>query len=165
MDCCKKNENNKLKKDFSCPLCGNTGVVIKLITPQMSLKEISKDRIKTDSIYKFCKNSNCQIAYFTTDSSHYFTITELKEKATLKDLDLSVKVCYCFNITRQNILSELQTTGKTELLEEVKSKMKEPGCFCEKSNPQGECCLSNISSWIKNAKELALTKTLNDNQE
>lgn len=156
MGCCNKNIENKanMEKEFTCPKCSNKGVVVKHITPQTLLEDTYKSHLRTNCIYKFCKNDECDVAYFTEDSSHYFSIAELKEKATLKDKGLDVKVCYCFGHTRQSILTELQTTGETKVLEDVKSKMKDPGCFCERSNPQGGCCLGNVSSWIKDAKEL-----------
>lgn len=83
MVCCNENEKDKINKDFTCPQCHNPGVIIKLVTPQMLLNNISRNQIRMDSIYKFCKSSNCHIAYFTTDQSHYFTTSELKEKANL----------------------------------------------------------------------------------
>lgn len=154
MGCCNKNTEVKVNvgAEFTCPKCSNEGVVVKLITPQTLLEDVHKKHIRTNSIYKFCKNSNCEVVYFSDDPSHLFTKEDLTVKTTLKDKGLDVKVCYCFGHTRQSILTELQTFGETKVLEDVKSKMKDPGCFCERSNPQGGCCLGNVTSWIKEAK-------------
>ncbi len=76
----------------------------------------------------------------------------MKVKATVKDNGLDVHVCYCFDYTRQSILDEINKTGDTRALEDIKAKMKSPGCFCETSNPQGGCCLGNVTAWIKEAK-------------
>lgn len=156
MGCCYKNDahlkTSKESHKFVCPKCTNAGVIVELITPKSLLKDDYKKQVRTETVYKFCKNSNCDVAYFTEDSTHFFLIDQLRDKATLKDKGLDVKVCYCFGHTRQSILSELQMTGETKVLEDVKSKMKDPGCFCERSNPQGGCCLGNITSWIKEAE-------------
>ncbi len=160
MGCCNKTTEDKakMKTEFTCPKCNNNGVAIEVITPQTLLKDIDKIYVRTNCIYKFCKNSNCDIAYFSEDPSHFFAKKDLTEKVTVKDKGLDVKVCYCFGHTRQSILTELQTTGETKVLEDVKSKMKDPGCFCERSNPQGGCCLGNLTSWIKDAKDLVSNK-------
>lgn len=164
MDCCNKNDESfktsKMDTKFTCPKCSNIGIIVELITPKSLLKDDYKIQVRAESIYKFCKYSNCDVAYFTKDLTHYFLIDQLKEKVTLKDQGLDVLVCFCFGHTRQSILSELQMTGETKVLEDVKSKMKDPGCFCERSNPQGGCCLGNITSWIKEAKTLCSDKKL-----
>lgn len=154
MGCFDKSTENKknVGKNFACPHCSNAGVVVEFITPQTLLKDIHKKLLRINCIYKFCKNPDCDVAYFTEDPHHLFTKENLSVKATLKDKSLDVKVCYCFGHTRQSILTELQISGDTNALEDVKSKMIDPGCFCERSNPQGGCCLGNVSSWIKEAK-------------
>jgi hypothetical protein len=154
MSCCNANTSNHLK--FSCPICGNKGIVVDLTTPQHLLTDNQKELLLSDIIYKFCKNQSCNVAYFSEDKQHLFFTVDLKEKATLKDRGMDVKVCYCFGYTRQDVLSELQNTGKSSVLEDIKFKMKDPGCFCEKSNPQGACCLGNVTAWMKQAKELIL---------
>lgn len=154
MGCCNKNTEDKanVETEFTCPKCSFKGVVVELITPQTLLDDVHKELLRANCIYKFCKNLNCDVAYFTDDPLHLFTKENLTVKATLKDKGLDVKVCYCFGHTRQSILTELQTSGDTKVLEDVKSKMKDPGCFCERSNPQGSCCLGNVTSWVNEAK-------------
>lgn len=154
MGCCdkKSEDSTKLRTEFSCRKCSDKGLVVGFITPHTLLDAAHKELLKTNCIYKFCKNPVCDVAYFTEDPNHLFTKENLIVKATLKDKGLDVKVCYCFGHTRQSILTELETSGDTKVLEDVKSKMKDPGCFCERSNPQGGCCLGNISVWIKEAK-------------
>lgn len=153
MSCC--NSDSKIKNsDFVCPHCHGDGIVVHPITPKNLIKDEINHKVRAEPIYKFCKNESCGTSYFTEDKSHYFTINDLKERSTLKDKGLDVNVCYCFGHTRRSVLSELETTGKTTVLENIKSKMKDPGCFCEVSNPQGGCCLGNVSAWVREAKNL-----------
>lgn len=158
MDCCNEKTQDKKRdqslEDFKCPQCSNMGVKIDSITPQTLLKISSSEKVKSALHYKFCKNTDCEIAYFTGDETHFFTCDELLVKATLKDSGLDVHICYCFNHTRQSVFNEIVSTGKTLVLEDIKAKMKDPGCFCETSNPQGVCCLGNVTSWVNEAQKL-----------
>lgn len=153
MSCC-NTEPIKKNTDVLCPKCNWEGIVVQPITPKNLIKDDVNHQVRADFTYKYCKNENCDTSYFTEDKSHYFTINDLKERPTLKDKGLDVKVCYCFGHTRQSVLSELKATGQSTVLGDIKSKMKDPGCFCEVSNPQGSCCLGNVTAWIKEAKTL-----------
>jgi hypothetical protein len=43
-------------------------------------------------------------------------------------------------------------------LENIRSKMKDPGCRCEMENPSGSCCLGNVTKGIAIARqELGMT--------
>ncbi|MBK24546.1 MAG: hypothetical protein CME70_11180 [Halobacteriovorax sp.] len=158
MGCCDSKDKPKREEDqtvsFSCPSCQNKGVKVQTITLQALLKDCCKEKINVELQYKFCKNSDCETVYFSADTSHYFLKDELTVKATLKDEGLEVNVCYCFGHTRASVLDEIKRTGKSTVLEDIKAKMKDPGCFCETSNPQGGCCLGNVISWIAEAKKL-----------
>jgi hypothetical protein len=112
-------------------------------------------KVNYDLSYKFCKNEECEIVYFSEDENNIFRINNLKTNVTLKDSGLDVNVCYCFGHTRKSVLGEIESTGKSTVLIDIKNKMKDPGCFCEKSNPQGGCCLSNVKDWVSKANLIA----------
>lgn len=156
MGCCDKKTDSKSDFEhgdsFTCPKCNNKGVKVKLVTPQSLLKDCCKSKINTELVYNFCKNIECDIAYYSNDPDNLFTKDELKVKATLKDKGLDVHVCYCFDHTRQSVLDEIKESGVSTVIEDIKAKMKDPGCFCETSNPQGGCCLANNIAWVKEAK-------------
>jgi len=154
MECCQKKikeANQKVKR--ICPTCNNLGVNVKMITLQSLLKESPKKLINDSLKYSFCKNKNCEVVYFTSIKTHLFLTTDLIVKVTSKDEGIDVPTCYCFNYTRKSILEDLKLNGKTTAIDDIKAKMKNPGCFCEKSNPQGSCCLSNNLQWIEKAKK------------
>ncbi|MBT6326917.1 MAG: copper chaperone Copz family protein [Bdellovibrionales bacterium] len=159
MGCCSKDskgdQNLNTSITFECPKCQSKGVKVKYITPQALLKECCKDKLNPNSTYKYCKNSECNIVYFSEDRNVFFIKDELTVKATLKDKGLDVNTCYCFGITRDDILNEIKETGDSNAVETIKAKMKDPGCFCETSNPQGGCCLANNMAWVKEAKKIA----------
>lgn len=147
MTCCNKNANVSL----NCPICGQRATVVQVITPKALLVKECSELITEDETYRYCKNRDCEVSYFA--EGQVFRTDDLKVKATHKDDGLDVPVCYCFEYSRGKILDQLKTSGTTDALEDIKSKMKEPGCFCETSNPQGSCCLGNVSAWISEAKK------------
>jgi hypothetical protein len=157
MSCCntgKESLDNKEEqnKQYKCPMSKDEGIYVGLATVKSLLKELLQANIRLKEDYKFCKNPDCTIVYFSKDPTHYFETKDLKEKVTVKDKGLDVKICYCFGHTRESILTELKTSGETTVLQDIKERMKDPGCFCEVSNPQGSCCLGNASFWAKEAK-------------
>lgn len=156
MGCCSVDNEKKINLDFNCPECSNSGVKVHNITLESHLKDESILNFDTNLIYKFCKNETCPIAYFSEERNKTFTKYNLKTKATLKDPGLDVSVCYCFGHTRKSVLDEIKLTGESNVLDEIKKKMKDPGCFCERSNPQGGCCLSNVRDWVSEARKIAI---------
>jgi len=67
----------------------------------------------------------------------------------LKEGASPATTCYCFDWTKEKIRAELQETGKTNALEDIKAKMENPGCSCEVLNPSGVCCLRDVGLMIK----------------
>ena len=67
----------------------------------------------------------------------------------LKEGAKPATVCYCFEWTKEKIKAELEATGETKALEDIKGKMENPGCSCEILNPSGGCCLGDVGKAIK----------------
>lgn len=153
MDCCSTDKNSK-KKVSDCTSCSQIGSTVKLETLKSLLTEESAKNIDGNLSYRYCKNSDCEVAYYSQSSGQYFKVENLKVKATHKDQGLEVNVCYCFGYTRKKVLEEIRSTGQSNIVQEIKSKMKDIGCRCEISNPQGSCCLGNVTAWVKHASKL-----------
>lgn len=149
MDCCKKNNEPGMDNKL-CPSCNIEGSSVDFITVQSLLKSEIAETLENTSYYRYCKTYGCPVAYFAPEQIHI--VSDLKVKATHKDHGPDVPVCYCFNYTRSSIKQLLADHLHTNVLSEIKAKMKDPGCFCEKSNPQGACCLGNVSACISECK-------------
>ena len=160
MGCCNVGNEKKSNINFKCPVCSNDGVKVQNITLESHLNDESMIKLDANLIYKFCKNEDCEVIYFSEDFNKIFKKYNLKTKVTLKDSGLDVNVCYCFGHTRKSVLDEIKSTGESMVLDDVKKKMKDPGCFCEKSNPQGGCCLSNVKDWVTKAKMINCKRKL-----
>jgi len=70
----------------------------------------------------------------------------------LKEGAVPETVCYCFDWTKEKIQAELDATGETTALQDIKAKMENPGCSCEILNPSGGCFLGDVGKVIKALK-------------
>ena len=146
-DCCTPQPKSK----EPCPLCGEKtkGVLAKtvehLLTPQ------SKLRLSCSEGFYYCKTSTCDVVYFR--DGEILTQADFSVVVGLKEGAVPATVCYCFHWTKEKIKTELEQTGKTMALEDIKEKMENPGCSCEILNPSSGCCLGDTGKAIKEIKE------------
>ena len=71
-----------------------------------------------------------------------------KEKSTI-EFNKEGLICYCFKHSKQELFDAIQSGKEKKILDDIKSKMKDPGCFCETSNPSGRCCLTDFNAFVK----------------
>ena len=76
----------------------------------------------------------------------------LSKKNTSKAKKIDGQLCYCFNSKEKDFQSAIENNREQILIDEIKSKMKNPGCFCETSNPTGKCCLNDIKNFINQVR-------------
>jgi hypothetical protein len=62
-------------------------------------------------------------------------------------------ICYCFEHSKLELFNASLAGNEKQILDDIISKMKNPGCFCETSNPSGKCCLSDVNAFIKHFKK------------
>jgi len=80
----------------------------------------------------------------------HFDVRHLRVRVHQKSPeDMEVPVCYCFDHSPKSIADEIRETGKSTVINQIKSSMKNPGCHCEDANPQGGCCLGNVTAVVK----------------
>jgi len=71
-------------------------------------------------------------------------------------INLEGLICYCFKHSKSELYDAIKKNQEEEIVNDIKSKMKDPGCFCETANPSGKCCLNDVKAFIsavKNSKE------------
>jgi hypothetical protein len=49
----------------------------------------------------------------------------------------SLKVCYCFGYTEENIRNDFLRHGRSLIMERIAAEKKRNGCNCRETNPQG----------------------------
>lgn len=146
-DCCTPQPKGK----EPCPVCGKRAKGVLTKTVEHLLTPRAKLRLSCLEGFYYCKTSTCDVVYFR--DGEILTQTDLSVVVGLKEGAVPATVCYCFEWTKEKIKAELEQTGETTALENIKAKMVSPGCSCEILNPSGGCCLGDTGKAIKEIKE------------
>lgn len=129
-------------KGLICPGCGQRGKAVQTVTLKCLLKPEAMPRLEPSRPYQFCPASDCSIVYYSPPEQ--FSRGDLQVPVFQKDQSLETPVCYCFGIARGDIQPPLQERLE-ELIELVRSFVQAGKCACEYRNPQGSCCLGNLT--------------------
>ncbi|MBF2056580.1 MAG: (2Fe-2S)-binding protein [Cyanobacterium sp. T60_A2020_053] len=144
-DCCKEQVLNTVK---NCPINGNKGKKVSLTTLKSLLTPEALTRLNPEVNYYFCDSEDCQVVYFSTDKQIY-NIEDIKIRVWQKSNDENTAICYCFDWTKIKIKSAI-IQDKISPVAEITEHIKAKRCGCEFNNPEGRCCLKNISQYITN---------------
>ncbi|MBI2981914.1 MAG: (2Fe-2S)-binding protein [Deltaproteobacteria bacterium] len=111
------------------------------------LKELSPNET-----YYFCSVPDCDVVYYSADSK-IFKKDQVRVPVGQKEKE-NPQVCYCFHFFESDLKDEIETTGKTTIPDFIRQKVKEEACACEIMNPQGSCCLGNVSQAVKRIEKV-----------
>lgn len=149
--CCAPNLENRVEIN-QCPACGSQGKKVDSITLKAMLN-ISLLAVR-DVPYFFCRTADCDVVYFSGDGQQDFTKTQVREPVFQKEAhNKDVFVCYCFRHSPTSIRAELLNTGHSTVIAEINTGIKAGQCACEVRNPQGSCCLGNVSQVVKQIEQ------------
>ena len=130
----------------SCPSCKATGKPVHAITVRsLTLAERRPDH---ENDFHFCATRNCPVVYFDGTGATLLK-TDLRVPVWQKCEDKTVPICYCFGWSEERIHSEIEETGKSTAVSAISAQVKAGACACEVKNPQGSCCLGNISKVVR----------------
>jgi hypothetical protein len=136
-----------------CPECGQLGKSVQQITLGALLKPEKRPEIPKQKEFCFCRNTACAVVYFVPDRV-LFQKDDLSVPVGLKEpKNPKAPVCYCFGWTPEKIQAEIRTTGKSSAIDQIKAQVKASNCYCEVTNPQGSCCLGNVSQAVVGSGE------------
>jgi copper chaperone CopZ len=102
--------------------------------------------------WRFCGSPECEVVYYAQHTVASFTKSHLRVRVGAKEKDGDRPLCYCFGHSVATIAQELRTKGRSDALDDIRRKMKDPGCACEVKNPSGSCCLGTVRKGIEAAK-------------
>lgn len=141
--CCSQTKNSLTA---NCPVNGNKGKRVHVITLKSLLKPRALETLNSKSNYFFCDSIDCSVVYFNQQGQTFFT-HEVKVPVFQKNLGGQVPVCYCFDWTRDRLSQEIQQTSHSTAEFSIRTHVKAGRCGCEVNNPQGHCCLNNVN-WV-----------------
>ncbi len=134
-----------------CPKCGALGKSVKRITLGALLKPDRRVKIPLQDEFCFCPTSSCDVVYFLPGKTLFYK-EDLSIKVWTKEPnEPTVPVCYCFNWTLEKIQAEIAQTAEATVVDQIKAQVQAGNCYCEVTNPQGSCCLGNMSQVVKQA--------------
>lgn len=149
--CCSENqiENNGCKKG-SCPVCGKTGTLVKNYTVKHIIVEELAEEVG-NSDYYLCMNEDCDVVYYSCDSSAIFNKQQVKVPIWFKKDANPKYACYCSQVTEEQVIKAVTEKGAKNMVEvlEITGAMK--NSQRPEKNPLGKCCHQIIQNAIEKA--------------
>jgi hypothetical protein len=147
--CCSTTGSQQKFTKTICPQCATEGKKVQRITLGALLKPEARKRMPPGEAFLFCPSANCPAVYFH-EGKPLFGLEDLTVRIGQKAAEEPKPICYCFGYTEKAIMEDvLKNQGKTNIPAEITAQVKSGNCFCEVTNPQGSCCLGNISQAVK----------------
>ena len=131
-----------------CPVCGRDGNSVDSATVK-SMLAISLREVR-DVPYHFCANRDCDVVYYSDDSSQTFTTAQVRERVYQKEPESdNVLICYCFQHSAVDIYKQFAQSHHVAIIADIKAGIHAGQCACDWRNPQGSCCLGNVTQLLK----------------
>lgn len=146
-DCCSNVNEIRTESDGICPLCKNKGKKVQLITLKSLLKPSVLESLNAKENHYFCSTKDCEVVYFDTSNKRHH-VSDIKVAVYQKDSSAATPICYCFDWTKEKIKQYVETGITSHPVEHIRENIKENRCGCEVNNPQGSCCLGNVTKFI-----------------
>ncbi|MEX1243786.1 MAG: (2Fe-2S)-binding protein [Thermoanaerobaculia bacterium] len=137
-----------------CPDSGTVGLKVDLITVKALLNAGGLQRLDGRA-YRFCPAPECDVVYFDGAVASVFRKSDLTVRVAQKESDDTIPICYCFGYTAADIRRDLALRDTTDISAIITEQVKAGHCACEVKNPQGSCCLGNVSRLVKTIRSEA----------
>lgn len=148
-DCCHE-PNDAPGATANCPACGARGSDLDETTLKALLRPAALAR-RSEIEHRFCATSSCPVVYFGKEER--FTRDDLAVPVFQKETGSERPVCYCFDVSESDIREEVARTGQSGATGRIKALIQADRCACELRNPQGSCCLGNVATTERMARE------------
>ena len=109
--------------------------------------------MKSTSGFQFCKERECRIAYFNSETNEIINKEDLTVSVGQKETCPERLICYCFNHSAKDLEEDIIKNNESTIFNEIKDQCKAGKDKCEENNPQGSCCLGNVSAVIKDTEK------------
>jgi len=153
-ECCSIKASALPAAVMSCPACGNRSKQVDILTVKSLVRHLPFGMGAAQ--YYFCEADACSVVYFPSNpQAPTFQQKDLLVRVGVKEKHDPIPVCYCFGVTRRDLIEEVQETGKSTLTERIKGEVKAGNCACEVKNPSGKCCLGDVTRVVQEAQKSA----------
>lgn len=153
-----------------CPACGRNAKRVSTVTLEALLRDEFAERFATDGHscrdaigkgcqpinggtgWRYCDSAECDVVYFAEEGETTFQRSQLKVAVGVKEQTGERPLCYCFGHSVASIADEFRAKGRSDALDDIRARMKNPGCRCETENPSGSCCLGAVSQAVEEVR-------------
>lgn len=128
--------SSNLKASLACPICNGIGQKVRNVTVEHQVKPgISIEGHQ----FFLCRTPECEVAYFSQDRQVTISQNQLVNKIWFKkNVPPPIPVCYCANVTEEEILHHVAVAKCCSTLEDIKRHTgANTGCECLTKNPAG----------------------------
>ena len=139
---------------LDCPRCGKTGRAVSLLTLKHQVKLAHLAAVEAGP-FAFCRSPECPVVYFSLTGTALL-LDDVRQRPTVKT-SANPQLCYCFGFDTEMARAEIRATGQCTVPGRIAAEMKAARCACEIRNPQGSCCLANVTAAVK--RELAAARS------
>ncbi len=127
--------SNNSKVIPSCPVCDGIGQKVRQITVEHQIKPGVEVR---EEQFFLCRTPDCEVAYYSEDGKKTILQNQLINKIWFKNVPPLVPICYCANVTEEEILHHVAVAQCCSTLDDIKRHTgANTGCECLTKNPAG----------------------------
>lgn len=121
----------------ACPVCNGVGQKVRKVTVEHQVQPGVEFDVAGEPFY-LCRTTECEVAYYTQDAQMTIHQDQLINKIWFKNVPPPVPICYCANVTEEEILHHVAIAQCCSTLEEIKRHTgANSGCECLTKNPAG----------------------------
>jgi hypothetical protein len=135
-----------------CPSCAQPGKPVETKTLKQMMQPWHLELVNKPG-FLFCRSADCDVVYFHRDGDR-LRKSDVRVRVGLKETQDPVPLCYCFGFTEAMAVEEIRATGKCTIPQRITAEVKAGNCACEVRNPQGTCCLGNVTAAVKRAMKV-----------
>lgn len=151
-ECCSVKASEIPAAVMSCPECGSRSKRVGMITVKSLVRNLPFGLVPAQ--YYFCEAHACPVVYFPSNpQAPTFHQKDLLVRVGVKEKHDPIPVCYCFGVTRRDIIEEVQQTGRSTVAGRIKAEVKAGNCACEVKNPSSKCCLGDVMRAVQEAQK------------
>ena len=119
----------------TCPVCNGIGQKVRKVTVEHQVQPGIE--LEGEQLF-LCKIPDCKVAYYSQDGKKTILQDQLISKIWFKNVPPPVPICYCANVTEEEILYHVAVAKCCSTLDDIKKHTgANTGRECLTKNPAG----------------------------